>query len=512
VVPRPAARHNRTVRVDPRSLHGSDCDLLVVGAGVGAAAIARDAALRGLAVVLCAAGDLGDGVGAQPAVLLSAGSSFGETPRASERELVRERELMLRLAPHLVQPVPVLVPRYGDGAGLPRRGSLPQWLVSSWARRSTLPGPRGLSVTAAVAAFPGLRLRGLHSAVVAFAAVAHPGRLGLGLALAAAAAGAKVATHCRIGGVTERGVTLVDGMSGAEVVVRARHVANVGGAGVDAVRRALGVDGADLVTTRRRAGIVLAARAGELALAAQLPDGRVPLVVPQEEGTVCTSSGRSGGALDLAGLLATLEGVLDPAPRLGDVRWSFHHDSAEPRRGVLELAERLPAGELHSVVDGELAMHRATAERLVGRWFGAASPSPTRAAHLPGGDGPREVTDPLWWRLGSRAGRVRAIAAADPAAAQRLCPHRPFLAAEAVAALQCDGAVTFADLLLRRLAHVCGPCLERDCLRAAHAWFVRARRWPVDDDEAAAVARLRAELAVAGSAVDCAPLSSAPPS
>ena len=77
-----------------------------------------------------------------------------------------------------------------------------------------------------------------------------------------------------------------------------------------------------------------------------------------------------------------------------------------------------------------------------------------------------------------------------------MCPHRPFVLAEAIAALRHDGVVTFADLMLRRLVHSCGPCLEPDCLAVAHALFLHERRWPVDHDATAAIARLRAEIAV----------------
>jgi glycerol-3-phosphate dehydrogenase len=77
---------------------------------------------------------------------------------------------------------------------------------------------------------------------------------------------------------------------------------------------------------------------------------------------------------------------------------------------------------------------------------------------------------------------------------QPLCGHRPFLVAELVHALQHLGAVTFSDVMLRRLVHVLGPCLEDACLRRAHQWFMRERRHLVDDEPALAVAALQAEV------------------
>jgi glycerol-3-phosphate dehydrogenase len=151
---------------------------------------------------------------------------------------------------------------------------------------------------------------------------------------------------------------------------------------------------------------------------------------------------------------------------------------------------------LHTIVGGKLTTHRSLAERCIANIFGFAAPSPTRTQPLPGGEGPREVTEPLWWRHGSRFALVRQLARDEPAWAAPLCPHRPFLAAELVHALRHEGAVTFADVMMRRLVHALGPCREPECLRAAQALFGRERRWPVDGDAERALAALAAEVDV----------------
>jgi len=93
-----------------------------------------------------------------------------------------------------------------------------------------------------------------------------------------------------------------------------------------------------------------------------------------------------------------------------------------------------------------------------------------------------------------QAASVHALSQEDAAWGRPLCPHRPFLAAEAVHALRAQGAVTFADLLLRRLVHSQGPCLDDECLQRAHALFVQQRRWPADGEYAPAAAALRQEV------------------
>jgi glycerol-3-phosphate dehydrogenase len=158
------------------------------------------------------------------------------------------------------------------------------------------------------------------------------------------------------------------------------------------------------------------------------------------------------------------------------------------------VRERLPFCDLHTVVGGKLTTHRSFAERAIARMFGFAEPSPTRTLPLPGGAGPREVLDPLWQRHGSDAGAVRRLAREVEHGLEPLCPHRPFLRVEAVHAVRELGAVTLGDLLLRRLVHTQGPCLQESCLRGAHEVLLRERRWPADQDRAAAIAALRAEV------------------
>ena len=68
------------------------------------------------------------------------------------------------------------------------------------------------------------------------------------------------------------------------------------------------------------------------------------------------------------------------------------------------------------------------------------------------------------------------------------------LAVEAVYALREQAAVTFSDLMLRRLVHSQGPCMRRECLRAAHELFVLERGTAIDGSFDAAATLLEAEV------------------
>jgi len=501
------------LRTDPRELHRTTYDLIVVGAGIQGAAVAREAAVRGLAVLLLDARDVAAGTSSRSSRLVHGGLRYLRQGHfALVRESVLERGRLLRLCPHLVRPVPMLMPFFTDGGGTPWIMRLGTALYAALEGRSTLPRPRSLSAAEAVAAFPGLRTRGLRSAIEFFDAATQDTRLTLANVLAAHAAGAKVSMHCEVVGVEGDGLHLVDHFTGAEVAVRARHVVNAAGPRADTLRSTLRVGGNDLVMQSRGSHLVLAPRPGETALAAFLPDRRIQFVIPHRDGTLCGTTEvadplpgyeTSPPAADLEYLLDALRFLLEPAPTATDVKFAYAGWRSLPRlqgppgalnREAFVVQEALPTGSLHTIVGGKLTTHRALAERTIARIFGFGDPSPTRWLCLPGGDGPAEVKEPLWWRHGSRIALLRALIEAEPDLQRPLCPHRPFLEAELVHALRHDGAATFADVMIRRLAHSLGPCLQEPCLRHAHLRFLRERKWDVDLDPAETIAALRAEV------------------
>src|SRR5207302_5894383 len=96
-------------------------DAIIIGAGINGAGIARDAALRGLRVLLLDKGDIGGGTTAWSTRLIHGGLRYLEHGELGlVRESLRERETLLGIAPHLVRPLPMLIPVYANR----RRGTL----------------------------------------------------------------------------------------------------------------------------------------------------------------------------------------------------------------------------------------------------------------------------------------------------------------------------------------------------------------------------------------------------
>src|SRR5262245_38277124 len=94
-------------------------DLVIIGAGINGAGIARDASLRGLKVLLLDKNDIASGTSSFSTRLIHGGLRYLEHAELGlVRESLRERETLLRLAPHLVKPLPIIVPIYSHS----RRG------------------------------------------------------------------------------------------------------------------------------------------------------------------------------------------------------------------------------------------------------------------------------------------------------------------------------------------------------------------------------------------------------
>src|ERR1043165_2020165 len=88
-------------------------DVVIIGAGINGAGIARDAAMRGLKVLLIDKGDPGCGTTSASTRLIHGGLRYLEHFEFGlVRESLREREILLRIALHLVRPLPITIPIY----------------------------------------------------------------------------------------------------------------------------------------------------------------------------------------------------------------------------------------------------------------------------------------------------------------------------------------------------------------------------------------------------------------
>jgi glycerol-3-phosphate dehydrogenase len=181
-------------------MSSSQFDVIVIGAGINGAGIARDAAMRGLRVLLLDKGDIGGGTSSWSTRLIHGGLRYLEHGEFGlVRESLRERACLMTIASHLVRAIPVLVPIYQNGRrGLwtIRAGMIAYDLLSF---DKVLPRHRMLSIAETLQRAPGLRHNGLRGAAVYYdAQVEYAERLVLENVLSAIKHGATVITYARV--------------------------------------------------------------------------------------------------------------------------------------------------------------------------------------------------------------------------------------------------------------------------------------------------------------------------
>ncbi|MGA1345819.1 MAG: glycerol-3-phosphate dehydrogenase/oxidase [Ilumatobacteraceae bacterium] len=197
----PLGRAQMLARLRDATIDG--VDVVVVGAGITGAGVALDAVTRGYRVLLVDRDDIASGTSSKSSKLVHGGLRYlqqGETRLVAEA--LRERRILMRNAPHLVEVLPFLLPILTRDGLFPRRiaralgGAMWMYdMVGGW-RIGRL--HRRLRATAAHRRCPTLDPERLAGAYLYFDATADDARLTLDVARTAAANGAIVLNHCPV--------------------------------------------------------------------------------------------------------------------------------------------------------------------------------------------------------------------------------------------------------------------------------------------------------------------------
>lgn len=393
-------------------------DLLVIGGGANGAGIARDAAGRGLSVLLVERGDLGGATSSASSKLIHGGLRYLEHYEFRlVREALAEREVLLRLAPHIVWPMRFVLPHLAE--------MRPRWMLRAGlflydhlAKRVTLPGSEALDFRSHPWGAP-LNGQATHGFAYSDAWV-EDARLVVLNARDAAARGAEIRVRTAFTAAT-RGpdgwsVTLT-GEDGRAETVRARAIANAAGPWVMQALEGTGVAAPDRVRLVRGSHIVVPALyEGNQAYILQNDDRRVVFVIPYEGrftliGTTDVPHAADAGPPrctpeEAAYLCRAVSRQFRKPVTPDDIVWTYsgvrplYEDGASSataatREYVLSLDA--PAGQpaaLH-VFGGKITTYRRLAEDALAKLRphlpGMGGPW-TKDAHLPGGDfAPEEV-------------------------------------------------------------------------------------------------------------------------
>jgi glycerol-3-phosphate dehydrogenase len=241
---------------DLEALAQAHYDILVVGGGIYGACVARDAALRGLSVALLEKDDFGHATSANSLKIMHGGLRYLQNGSLRlMRTMTRERKAWLRIAPHLVHPLPCLMPttrKISRSRTLMALGlSINDWVAYDRNRGmdtgQQIPGGRLLGRDEFLHRLPGLPADRITGGVLWYdAQVSNTERLLLAILASAAAAGARVANYVEVTGFLRsgnkvRGVAAVDAASGRALEVRARLVVLCAGAWTGPLLDELGV-------------------------------------------------------------------------------------------------------------------------------------------------------------------------------------------------------------------------------------------------------------------------------
>jgi glycerol-3-phosphate dehydrogenase len=272
-----------------RAIGETEFDLAIVGAGINGAGIARDAAMRGLTVLLIDKGEIGGGTTSASTRLIHGGLRYLEHFEFGlVRESLRERETLLRIAPHLVKPLPMTIPIYKQSkrGRVTIRAGMIAYDVLSWGK--SLPRHQMLSRAQTLAELPGLNPEGLLGSAFYFdAQVEFPERLVMDNAMAARELGAQVFDHTMVTKllVVEKLVSGIEFVTadGQTHSARALVVINATGPWIDRLLERAPVESPRLIGGTKGSHIVMpsfpTAPASAIYLEAR-SDGRPMFIIP----------------------------------------------------------------------------------------------------------------------------------------------------------------------------------------------------------------------------------------
>ena len=472
-------------------------DVLVVGLGATGAGVALDAASRGMSVLAVDKGDLSSGTSSKSSKLVHGGLRYLENYEFGlVREGVVERQLLMKLAPHLVRPMDFLYPVWPDTAKRRLLGlGLTTYDVFAGVRN--VRRHERLSAQEAIGRAPALARSGLSYSYVYGDSGTDDARLVLAVTRAARRFGALTLTYTEVCGLLRgadgriNGAVVQDRLTGAEYEVRARHVVNATGVWVDRlmeleepgrVPRVQPSKGVHLVVPHDRmplddAAVLLPTRQGDARIMFAIPWGRQTIL-----GT--TDTEYDGPLDDLCLTQEDLDYVLAASNAVFD-RGLSPDDVLGAWAGVRPLLKGLGdsmsdlsrrhtiiegAGGLVTITGGKLTTYRRMAKDVVDRLvdrdgtkarcrtdeiglgcsrpLDVVTPEIVDAARVVGLED--EVAKLLVRQHGECAAEVLSLVASDPALGEQIDPAAAHVYAEVLYAARAEGAATLDDVFSRR--------------------------------------------------------------
>lgn len=450
-------------------------DILVIGGGATGLGTAVDAASRGYRTLLLEKGDFASGTSSRSTKLIHGGVRYlRQGALGLVREALRERELLMRNAPHLVRPVGFVIPAY-------RRWEKPLYaaglrLYDLLAGCAGFGPSRTLSRNETLALAPTLNADKLYGGVYYLDCQFDDARLAISLARTLLNRGGVPINHMAVTGLLKSGgrvagVTALEGENGREYCLPARAVVNAAGVFGDAVRRLDDAGSEPLLAPSQGTHLVLdrAFLPGETAiLIPRTRDGRVLFAIPWcgrillgTTDTPVTTISAEPRALpeEIDYLLDHTARYLNRPPERKDVLSVFaglRPLVGPPQRRSAALSREhavvVSDSGLVSVLGGKWTTYRLMGKQAVDQAVavGGLKPAASVTAGLPlHGWRERPAPDP-WLAYGADAEELMVLAALQPGGNELLHPRLPYPECVVTWAVRQEFARTVADVLARR--------------------------------------------------------------
>jgi glycerol-3-phosphate dehydrogenase len=511
---------------DFTQITGKSFDVIVVGGGIIGTTIARDAAMRGLSTLILEKDDFATGTTSRSTRLIHGGFRYLQHFEFGlVREDLREREILLKIAPHLVYPLPFLIPVTTPMDHLIMAAGTLVYDILSYDK--SVPGRKHFNRKTTMKMEPNMKLEGLRGADQYYdCQIWFTERLCLENVISAVDNKATALNHAKVNGLlkegnTVKGVTVQDTFTGKEYDVQSRMVVNAAGHWMDAVCGMM--YGKPKQMVRRTKGVhLLTPRLSNNALVLYAKsDGRLWFVIPAGKyslvGTTDTDYKGDLEAVyaektDVEYLMKEVQRVF-PNLQTKDIYYTYAGlrslpDSGDEKPGNVSRAHKTIDHEkldgvkgFISVLGGKITGARGISEEitdLVCKKLDLKVKCKTATTALPGAPmltreqltqycietkSDFEMVSYLASIYGSKFSKVLEYAERGARGRQPLCPHAGDITAEIWYAVAEESTYTVSDFIMRRSGLGLAECQGLDAVEIVGREMGKLLSWSPEEQQ-----------------------------
>ncbi|OGN91088.1 MAG: hypothetical protein A2158_06750 [Chloroflexi bacterium RBG_13_46_14] len=501
-------------------------DLAVIGGGIVGTGIARDAALRGIKTLLVDKEDYAYGTTSTSSRLIHGGFRYlRQLEFGLVRQDMREREILLSIAPHLVHPLPFLMPinSFRDRVIM----SLGMRLYDILSYDKSLPSYHYYSKKKTLEMEPGLAVDNLRGSYLFYdCQIPFAERMCIENTLSASEQNAVVLNHAKCSEILLKdnivtGIQVEDTLTGHSYTVSTRMVVNAAGPWMDIVHGKLKTRSMPMMRRTKGIHLVTHSISKNAHVLFSHSDGRLFFVIPWEGysliGTTDTDYGDDSDTVaadssDVDYLLREV-GRAFPGLKKDNIYYTFaglralagspDGSASNVTRGHRLIDHEKTDGLIgaFSVVGGKLTGYRAVAEETIdeiSRKLHVSKPCTTAKTPLPGAPAlsseeqtliskesglPGETISHLHNLYGSRLREVIEFIGRDPRGKQQICSHSRDIIAQIWHAVETEQARTPADFLLRRSFTGMASCLGLDAVETVTEEMGKLLGWTESEQQ-----------------------------